>query len=113
MSPLVFLAAAFGLFFGVGTYLILLFILPEEALTLAVAAGGGCGLLLYAYLVIHATRMGKRYAEFEKTLPSAALCQTNGNFRMDNGRVRNGKTLSFILHDVRAFQDTLRENHWM
>lgn len=90
MTHLVFLAAAACLFFGGCTYVILLFVLPEEALTLATFAGSAFGLILYGYLVLHSRRMDRIYSEFAKTLPEGVLLQTNGNFRIDNGRVRNG-----------------------
>lgn len=98
MTHLVFLAAAAGLFFGGCTYVILLFLLPEEALTLATFAGSAFGLILYGYLVLHSRRMDRVYAEFAKTLPADILFQTNGNFRIDNGRVRNGNL--YIYRDL-------------
>jgi len=87
MAPLACIA---GLFFGLCTYLVLRFILPQEALTLAVLAGSSFGLLLYGYLILHARRMGRVYGDYEKTLPPEPLLKTNGNFRIDGGRVRNG-----------------------
>lgn len=83
------LSAVGGLMFAIPTFLILIFIMPEVALQLSIAAGLLFMLLLFAYFVIHERLMNKKFAKFEATITSPVLYKTNGNIRLGK-KVING-----------------------
>lgn len=83
------LSAIGGVMFAIPTFLILIFIVPEVALQLSVAAGLLFMTLLFLFLVISEHKMNKKFAKFETTLTSPVLYQTNGNIRLGK-KVKNG-----------------------
>lgn len=85
------LSAGFSVAFAAAAYLIFAFILPEDALKLALF----CGLILYVllavYMLIHSAVVGKRYEKAEKNITSPVLYKANGNFQLgEDGKVANG-----------------------
>ncbi len=90
MKAEAFLCAITGFFFGLITYLLLLFLKIEYAFVYGFLGGIVFYLLLFPYLCIHKKRMEKRYTEFEKELGSPVFCKINGNFDLCGGKIKNG-----------------------
>ena len=65
MKAEAFLCAITGFFFGLITYLLLLFLKIEYAFVYGLLVGIVFYLLLFPYLCIHKKRMEKRYTEFD------------------------------------------------
>lgn len=83
------LSAFFGVMFAIPTFLIIIFIMPEVALPLSLAAGLFSALMMFLFLVIYERIMNRKFAKFEATLTSPVLYQTNGNIRLGK-KVKNG-----------------------
>lgn len=89
MKIIFFLSILCGGLFGLMTFLICVFILPEEAMILAVMSGVLFTLLLFPVLIFEKKRMQKKYSEFEKEITSPIFYKANGNFNLGK-KVRNG-----------------------
>lgn len=88
-NPLIFLSALGGLFFGLITFIILIFVDPKDAFIFSILSGLLFCLLLLWTLVISSKISDKKYLEFEKNINSEIFYKTNGNFTTANG-VING-----------------------
>ena len=89
MKAKVILSAVTGLFFGLGTYIFLLYREIGNALLLGLFSGLFFYLILFVFLIIHEKVMNKKYAEYEKKITSPVFHKTNGNFKLYNGTVKN------------------------
>lgn len=77
---------ALGVGFGTITYFAVGQTCERElAFSLAVMAGTGFTLLLFAYLNIHFRKLEKQYAEAEKGILSPVFLKVNGNFDLGHG----------------------------
>ena len=90
MKGKVFLSAFAGFLFGLMGYFVLRLFDVDQPFQLAVISGLLFALLLLPVLVINGNIMDKRYAKFEKNITSPIFYKTNGNFILDNGKVKNG-----------------------
>lgn len=90
MKTTAFLSAMTGFLFGLIGYFVLLLLEIDQPFQLAVFSGLLFALLLFPVLVVYGRIMEKRYAEFEKGITSPIFYKANGNFKLDNGKVRNG-----------------------
>lgn len=90
------LSLLFGLFFGLLTWIAMLFVNRAEAVKYACFAGVLGYLLLYPVLYLQEKRMARRYAALEKTMPSVILCQADGLFLVEN-KMRSGRM--YVLKD--------------
>lgn len=90
MKTTAFLSAMTGFLFGLIGYFVLLLLEIDQPFQLAVFSGLLVALLLFPVLVVYGRIMEKRYAEFEKGITSPIFYKANGNFKLDNGKVRNG-----------------------
>lgn len=61
-----FLAIVLGFLVAVSAYMIISFIIPEQAFLLALATGLLFGVILYPVLIILDHRRNKQYEKFEK-----------------------------------------------
>ncbi len=79
-----------GLFFAIPMYFVYKGDHPLFAFWLAVWSGACFALMLFTYLLIHEKVMNKKYAEIEKTFLSPVFYKTNGNFKLNTGKIKNG-----------------------
>ena len=85
------LSAEVSATFAAVAYLIFSFIIPEDALLLALFCGVGFYVLLAGYMLIHSAVVGKRYEKAEKNITSPVRYKANGNFMIgDGGQTING-----------------------
>ena len=84
-----FLAIVLGFLVAVSAYMIISFIIPEQAFLLALATGLLFGVILYPVLIILDHRRNKQYEKFEKTITSPVLYKSVGNFETAVG-IKNG-----------------------
>ncbi len=90
MKALILLTAIIGVMFAIPTYLILIFIIPEDAFRISLIAGGLTFLLMFVFLDIHTRLERRKYSKFESKIKLPVFCKASGNFRFDK-KVRNGK----------------------
>ncbi len=90
MKSKAILSAMTGLFFALITYFLLQYLQLQDALFISVLGGLLFYILLLSFLLIYEKFMDKKYAEYEKKITSPIFYKTNGNFRLGNGRVKNG-----------------------
>lgn len=83
-------SAITGFFFGSMGFFVLLLLNIEHAFPLSIASGLLFALLLFPVMVIYEKILNIRYAKYEKELFSPVFYQSNGNFTLDNKKVRNG-----------------------
>ena len=83
------LSAFFGVMLAIPTFLIIIFIMPEVALPLSLAAGLLSTLMMFLFLVIYERILNRKFAKFEATIASPILYKTNGNIRFGK-KVKNG-----------------------
>ncbi len=84
------LSAVLGFFFGLITYLLLSYLELDGAFKIGVICGIGFYLALLIFLYVYEEKMNKKYAEFEKDITSPIFYNTNGNFNLGNGKIKNG-----------------------
>lgn len=89
MKAKIFLSVFCGALFGIMTFLICIFILPEEALGLALMTGVLFALFLFPVLIYDEKKTNKKYLKLEKEITSAIFYKANGNFNLGKS-VRNG-----------------------
>ena len=87
MNVKIFLSVFWGAFFGIMTFLICIFILPEEALGLSLMTGVLFALFLFPALIYDEKKT--KYLKLEKEIISAVFYKANGNFNLGKS-VRNG-----------------------
>jgi hypothetical protein len=75
------LSAMAGGMFALPCFLILIFIVPEIALQLSLAAGILFMLMLFACLLLHEHSMNKKFSKFEATIQSPILYKTTADVR--------------------------------
>ena len=83
------LSAFFGVMLAIPTFLIIIFIMPEVALPLSLAAGLLSALMMFLFLVIYERIVNRKFAKFEATIASPVLYKSNGNIRLGK-KVKNG-----------------------
>ena len=83
------LSVFFGAMFAIPTFLIIIFIMPEVALPLSIAAGLFSTLMMFLFLVIYERILNRKFAKFEATIASPILYKTNGNIHFGK-KVKNG-----------------------
>lgn len=89
MKTEIFLSLFCGIFVGIITFLIFIFISSEEAFMTALMAGVLFTLLLFPAIMYERRRADKKYSKLEKEFTSTIFYKANGNF--DLGKtVRNG-----------------------
>ena len=76
------LTAFFGVMLAIPTFLIIIFIMPEVALPLSLAAGLLSALMMFLFLVIYERIVNRKFAKFEATIASPVLYKSNGNIRL-------------------------------
>lgn len=79
-----------GFLFGLIGYFVLLLLDIDQPFQLAVLSGLLFALLLFPVLVVYGQIMDKRYAKFEREIASPIFYETNGNFNLGNGKIKNG-----------------------
>lgn len=89
MKVKIFLSMFTGAFFGIITFLICIFILPEEALGMALMTGVLFALFLLPVLIYDEKKTNKKYLKLEKEISSVVFYKANGNFNLGKS-VRNG-----------------------
>ena len=89
MKAIAILSAIIGFFFSLITYFILLYLEEPNSFLFAVIGGLFVYLVLFVFLIIHEKVMNKKYAEFEKEILSPIFHKTNGNFKLQNGKIKN------------------------
>lgn len=89
MKAKIFLSVFCGALFGIMTFLICIFILPEEALGLALMTGVLFALFLFPVLIYDEKKTNKKYLKLEKEIESVVFYKANGNFNLGK-TVRNG-----------------------
>ena len=112
MKLIFLLSAVFGVVAAVAAYLIFSFIIPEDALLLALFCGVGCYVLLAGYMLIHSAVVNKRYEKAEKNITSPVRCKANGNVLQfgEDGRTVNGniyfcdETVIFAMLETRPYE---------
>ena len=90
MKAKAILSVFMGFLFGLLGYFALLLLDIDQSFQLAVISGLLFALLLFPVLIVYGNIMDKRYTEFEKEITSPVFYKTNGNFNLDNGKVKNG-----------------------
>lgn len=89
MKIKIFLSLFCGSLFGLITFLICVFILPEEAFVMALMTGVLFALFLLPVLIYDEKKTKNHYTKLEKELSSVVFYKANGNFKLEN-KVRNG-----------------------
>lgn len=89
MKAKIFLSVFCGALFGIMTFLICIFILPEEALGLALMTGVLFALFLLPVLIYDEKKPNKKYLKLEKEISSVVFYKANGDFNLGKS-VRNG-----------------------
>ena len=89
MKTKILLSLFLGIFFGITTFFICIFILPEEALELGLMAGVMFALFLFPIFIYEEKRINKKYLELEKQIVSPVFYKTKGLFYMEKS-VRGG-----------------------
>lgn len=88
-NPLIILSVFCGLFWGLITFIILIFVAPKDAFIFSFLSGLLFCLVLLWILVASSKISDKKYLEFEKNINSKIFYKTNGNFTTSNG-IMNG-----------------------
>ncbi|MGN0492656.1 MAG: hypothetical protein ACI4F7_03325 [Acutalibacteraceae bacterium] len=83
------ISAITGFFFGLIVYFVFLYIEEQNALLLAVFSGLLFYIILFPVLIIYQKATNKKYAEFEKKITSPVFHKSNGNFKLNNGKIKN------------------------
>lgn len=89
MKVKLFLSMFCGSLFGIITFLICVFILPEEALEMALMTGVLFALFLFPVLIYDEKKTKNKYLKLEKEISSVVFYKANGNFNLGK-KVRNG-----------------------
>ena len=89
MKVKIFISVFCGVLFGSMTFWICIFILPEEALGLALITGVLFALFLLPMLIYDEKKTNKKYLKLEKEISSVVFYKANGNFKLGKS-VRNG-----------------------
>ncbi len=90
MKAKVIISAFTGTLFALITYFLLRAFKIPDALALCVISGSLFFIMLYVFLLANEKRIIIKYAEFEKAITSPVFHKTNGNFKLGNGKVKNG-----------------------
>ena len=90
MKGKAYLSAFGGFLYGFIGYLVLLLLRIPKAFQLAALGGLLFGHLLFLFLIVYGKIIEKRYERFEKEIASPVFYNTNGNFRLGSGKVKNG-----------------------
>ena len=85
--------AFLSLFISVPTSLVVFFVfhkIDEHAFLISILFGFLTFVSLFIFLTLYKKIMDKRYLKFEKEITSPIFYKTNGNFNLENGKVKNG-----------------------
>ena len=108
MKKKILLSLFLGVLFGITTFLICIFIFPEEALAWALMAGIMFVILLLPVLIYEEKRINKKYLKLEKEIAADVFYKANGNFDVGKS-VRNGNIyfckngILFASYDQKPF----------
>ena len=108
MKTKILLSLFLGVLLGITTFLICIFIFPEEALACALMAGIMFAILLLPVLIYEEKRINKKYLKLEKEIASDVFYKANGNFNLGKS-VRNGNIyfckngILFVSYDRKPF----------
>ena len=91
MDGIIFFSSLAGILYTIPWIFIYRIMGLEKSFAWALLTGVVFTMLLYIVISISKRYRDKKYAEFEKNIQSPILCQTDANFAIGNGKVRNGK----------------------
>lgn len=106
MKAVIFLSVIIAAMFALPAYLILLFVIPDEALKISLIWGVLTFLIMFLCLDIYTKLDERKYSKFESKLKSRVFCKAKGNFLTEKRKVITGSL--FFCEDekiVIAFLD--------